>query len=133
MNLLEKINLIRDNRDAAIAALKVYLDKIYNLTDSYFDNGALKKELTPDEKLQNFLLELRDDAQKFEAVRKKIIDNDFNLSLKEINYVALAFIYLSESWQNQIKNLTTAREQAQQIIKILMGKSNSENSETIEN
>jgi len=53
--------------------------------------------------------------------------------LKEINYVALAFIYLSESWQNQIKNLTTAREQAQQIIKILMGKSNSENSETIEN
>ena len=131
--MIEKINLIRDNRDAAIAALNVYLDKIYNLTDSYFDNGALKKELTPDEKLQNFLLELRDDAQKFEAVRKKIIDNDFNLSLKEINYVALAFTYLSESWQNQIKNLTTAREQAQQIIKILMGKSNSENSETIKN
>lgn len=131
--MIEKINLIRDNRDAAIAALNVYLDKIYNLTDSYFDNGVLKKELTPDEKLQNFLLELRDDAQKFEAVRKKIIDNDFNLSLKEINYVALAFTYLSESWQNQIKNLTTAREQAQQIIKILMGKSNSENSETIEN
>lgn len=131
--MIEKINLIRDNRDAAIAALNVYLDKIYNLTDSYFDNGVLKKELTPDEKLQNFLLELRDDAQKFEAVRKKIIDNDFNLSLKEINYVALAFTYLSESWQNQIKNLTTAREQAQQIIKILMGKSNSENSETIKN
>lgn len=131
--MIEKINLIRDNRDAAIAALNVYLDKIYNLTDSYFDNGVLKKELTPDEKLQNFLLELRDDAQKFEAVRKKIIDNDFNLSLKEINYVALAFTYISESWQNQIKNLTTAREQAQQIIKILMGKSNSENSETIEN
>ena len=131
--MIEKINLIRDNRDAAIAALNVYLDKIYNLTDSYFDNGVLKKELTPDEKLQNFLLELRDDAQKFEAVRRKIIDNDFNLSLKEINYVALAFTYLSESWQNQIKNLTTAREQAQQIIKILMGKSNSENSETIEN
>lgn len=131
--MIEKINLIRDNRDAAIAALNVYLDKIYNLTDSYFDNGVLKKELTPDEKLQNFLLGLRDDAQKFEAVRKKIIDNDFNLSLKEINYVALAFTYLSESWQNQIKNLTTAREQAQQIVKILMGKSNSENSETIEN
>lgn len=131
--MIEKINLIRDNRDATVAALNVYLDKIYNLTDSYFDNGVLKKELTPDEKLQNFLLELRDDAQKFEAVRKKIIDNDFNLSLKEINYVALAFTFLSESWQNQIKNLTTAREQAQQIIKILMGKSNSESSETIEN
>lgn len=131
--MIEKINLIRDNRDAAIAALNVYLDKIYNLTDSYFDNGVLKKELTPDEKLQNFLLELRDDAQKFEAVRRKIIDNDFNLSLKEVNYVALAFTYLSESWQNQIKNLTTAREQAQQIIKILMSKSNTEISETIEN
>lgn len=131
--MIEKINLIRDNRDAAIAALNVYLDKIYNLTDSYFDNGILKKELTPDEKLQNFLLELRDDAQKFEAVRRKIIENDFNLSLKEINYVALAFTYLSESWQNQIKNLTTAREQAQQIIKTLMSKSNAEISETIEN
>lgn len=131
--MIEKINLIRDNRDAAIAALNAYLDKIYNLTDSYFDNGVLKKELTPDEKLQNFLLELRDDAQKFESVRRKIIENDFNLSLKEINYVALAFTYLSESWQNQIKNLTTAREQAQQIIKTLMSKSNAEISETIEN
>lgn len=34
--MVEKINLIRDNKDTTIAALNVYLDKIYKLTDDYF-------------------------------------------------------------------------------------------------
>lgn len=121
--MVEKINLIRDNREAAIAALNVYLDKIYKLTDDYFENGKLKEGLTPDAKLEKFILELRNDADKFESVRRKLINNDFNLSLEEVNYVALGFVYIAESWQSQIKNLTLAVEQAQTIIKTLMAKS----------
>lgn len=120
--MVEKINLIRDNRDAAIAALNVYLDKIYKLTEDYFEDGKLKEGLSSDAKLEEFILELRDDATKFESVRKKLIDNDFNLSLEEVNYVALGFVYMAESWQSQIKNLTLAVEQARTITKTLMAK-----------
>lgn len=120
--MVEKINLIRDNRDAAIAALNVYLDKIYKLTDDYFEDGKLKEGLTHDTKLEKFILELRDDANKFESVRRKLIDNDFNLSLEEVNYIALGFVYMAESWRSQIKNLTLAVEQAQAITKVLMAK-----------
>ena len=121
--MVEKINLIRDNRDAAIAALNVYLDKIYKLTDDYFEDGKLKEGLSSDAKLEKFILELRDDATKFEAVRRKLIDNDFNLSLEEVNYIALGFVYMAESWRSQIKKLTLAVEQAQAITKVLMAKS----------
>lgn len=120
--MVEKINLIRDNRDAAIAALNVYLDKIYKLTEDYFEDGKLKEGLSPDAKLEKFILELRDDTTKFESVRRKLIDNDFNLSLEEVNYVALGFVYMAESWQSQIKNLTLAVEQARTITKTLMAK-----------
>ena len=120
--MVEKINLIRDNRDAAIAALNVYLDKIYKLTDDYFEDGKLKEGLSSDAKLEKFILELRDDATKFESVRRKLIDNDFNLSLEEVNYIALGFVYMAESWQSQIKKLTLAVEQAQAITKVLMAK-----------
>ena len=120
--MVEKINLIRDNRDVAIAALNVYLDKIYKLTDDYFEDGKLKEGLTHDAKLEKFILELRDDTNKFESVRRKLIDNDFNLSLEEVNYIALGFVYMAESWRSQIKNLTLAVEQAQAITKVLMEK-----------
>lgn len=120
--MVEKINLIRDNRDAAIAALNIYLDKIYKLTDDYFEDGKLKEGLTHDAKLEEFILELREDTNKFESVRRKLIDNDFNLSLEEVNYIALGFVYMAESWRSQIKNLTLAAEQAQAIIKVLMEK-----------
>ena len=77
--MIEKISLIKDNRDAAIAALNTYLDKIYILIDDYFENGKLKEGLISDEKLEKFILELHDDTIKFESVRRKLIDNDFNL------------------------------------------------------
>jgi hypothetical protein len=121
--MIEKISLIKDNRDAAIAALNAYLDKIYSLIEDYFENGKLKEGLTPDAKLEKFILELRDDTIKFESVRRKLIDNDFNLSTVEINYIALSFVYITECWQSQIKNLTIAVQQSQEITKTLMAKS----------
>ena len=121
----EKIQLIKENKDAAVAALNSYLDKIYNLTDQYFTkDNQLKEGLTKDEKLEKFLIELKNDASKYESVRRKLIDENYNLSLKEINYVALAFTYVSATWQTMVKNLTKAIEETKPIVSKLMEKKN---------
>ena len=121
----EKIQLIKENKDAAVAALNSYLDKIYTLTDQYFTkDNKLKEGLTKDEKLEKFLIELRNDASKYESVRRKLIDENYDLSLKEINYVALAFTYVSATWQTMIKNLTKAIEETKPIVSKLMEKKN---------
>ena len=121
----EKIQLIRENKDAAVAALNSYLDKIYDLTDKYFtEDNQLKEGLTKDEKLEKFLMELKNDAYKYESVRRKLLDENYDLSLKEINYVALAFTYVSTTWQTMIKNLTKAIEETKPIVSKLMEKKN---------
>ena len=121
----EKIQLIKENKDAAVAALNSYLDKIYTLTDQYFTkDNQLKEGLTKDEKLEKFLIELKNDASKYESVRRKLIDENYDLSLKEINYVALAFTYVSATWQTMIKNLTKAIEETKPIVSKLMEKKN---------
>ena len=121
----EKIQLIKENKDAAVAALNSYLDKIYNLTDQYFtEDNQLKEGLTKDEKLEKFLIELKNDASKYESVRRKLIDENYDLSLKEINYVALAFTYVSATWQTMIKNLTKVIEETKLIVSKLMEKKN---------
>lgn len=121
----EKIQLIKENKDAAVAALNSYLDRIYNLTNQYFtEDNQLKEGLTKDEKLEKFLMELRNDASKYESVRRKLLDENYDLSLKEINYIALAFTYVSATWQTMIKNLTKAIEETKPIVSKLMEKKN---------
>lgn len=130
--MINKIYLIRDNRDAAIAALNNYLDRIYKLTEDYFEDGKLKEGLTPDEKIEKFVLELYHDAEKYENVRRKLINNDFNLSLIEINHVALAFVYMVERWKNEVKLLSNTITQANDIIKVLMSTPDSDINENVE-
>lgn len=123
MTIEEKIQIIKEYKTSALAALNSYLDRIYDLTDKYFnEDGTLKEGLTRDEKLETFLLELKADAKKYEDVRKKIIDEDFNLSLKEINLIALSFVYVQTSWEKMINNLNAAIENTKLIISQLMDK-----------
>lgn len=123
MTIEEKIQVVKEYKTSALAALNSYLDRIYDLTDKYFnEDGTLKEGLTRDEKLETFLLELKADTKKYEDVRKKIIDEDFNLSLKEINLIALSFVYVQTSWEKMINNLNAAIENTKLIISQLMDK-----------
>lgn len=100
MNIEEKRKLIKENKDAAIAALNSYLDTIYKLTDTFFDkDGNRLKELPSEPKLEDFITSTKIDATRYEKVREKLIKNDFNLSLFEINEVGLAFLYVLMVWQ----------------------------------
>ena len=123
MTIEEKIQIIKEYKTSVLAALNSYLDCIYDLTDKYFnENGTLKEGLTHDEKLEAFLLELKSDAKKYEDIRKKIVDEDFNLSLKEINLIALSFVYVQTSWEKMIDNLNASITNIKLIISQLMEK-----------
>ena len=116
MTLEEKIELIKEFQEPAIAALERYLDSIYNLTDEYFnESGQLIEGLTPDEKVENFIKEMRAETQKFENVRHKLVNKDFNLSLFEVNLIAAAFLFIQQVWEKDIKKLQKASEEAKGI------------------
>lgn len=121
MTLQEKQTLIKENKEAAISAFNAYLDSIYDLTDDFFDEeGNFQNFLSKDEKLENFIKSLRSNTDDYEKVRKKLINNDFNLSLFEINIVMLSFYYVNEKWKKQIEQLEIARNEIQKIINSLI-------------
>lgn len=121
MTLQEKQTLIKENKEAAISAFNTYLDSIYDLTDDFFDEeGNFQNFLSKDEKLENFIKSLRSNTNDYEKVRKKLINNDFNLSLFEINIVMLSFYYVNEKWKKQIEQLEIARNEAQKLIHSLI-------------
>jgi hypothetical protein len=122
----KKLSLIKENKDAAVAAINSYLDKVYDLTDKYFNEDlSLKEGLTPDEKVEKFIRELRSDCVKYESVRQKLINSDFNLSLYEINLIGLSFMYVAEIWKQQIEMLTKAKSEAENIVQSLLAKKES--------
>lgn len=125
MAIEEKIQIIKNYKSSAVAALNSYLDRIYDLTDKYFnEDNTLKEGLTEDTKLETFLLELKKDASNYEEVRRKLIDDNFDLSLKEINFIALSFVYVQTSWEKQVENLNRSIKDIKQIISQLMEKKN---------
>lgn len=122
----KKLSLIKENKDAAVAAINSYLDRVYDLTDKYFNEDlSLKEGLTPDEKVEKFIRELRSDCVKYESVRQKLINSDFNLSLYEINLVGLSFMYVAQIWKQQIEMLTKAKSEAENIVQSLLAKKES--------
>lgn len=120
MSINKKIFIIQQNREAAIASLNNYLDYIYNLHKNFFnEDDSLKPEFTHDEKLEELIISSKNNADKFENVRRKLIDEDFNLSLVEINYIALGFLFSLIRMKNQIKDLKKLSIELTDIVQIL--------------
>lgn len=125
---MSKIELIKQYKETAIAALNNYLDSMYNLTDKYFDKkGKMLPLPERNEKLESFINEIRIDTQKYESVRRKLIDENFDLSLYEINLVALSFLFTTEIMKKQINNLTQTIEVLSDLAAALMKKKEKEN------
>lgn len=121
MLLNDKITIIKDFKEPAIAALNSYLDRIYSLTKEYVDeNNVLKDNLQEDEKVYNFVCELKEDSVKYENVRRKLINNDFCLTLIEVNYIALAFYYSIETMKKQKETIETTINSLNDIVKKLI-------------
>lgn len=120
---MSKIDLIKNYRKSAIAALNSYLDSMYNLTDKYFDKeGKMLPLPEKNEKVENFINEIRTDTQKYESVRRKLIDENFDLSLYEINLVALSLLFTTETMKKQVNNLTQTIEALSDLVAALMAK-----------
>lgn len=121
MGVNKKIYLIQQNTEAAIAAIDSYLDYIYSLQSIFLDDEQnLKPELEHDKQAEELLKSSGANAETYEIIRRKLIDEDFNLSLVELDYIALAFFFASSRMKIQINKLTTARAELKDVIEILL-------------
>ena len=121
MELEKKQKLIQNNKDTAVAALDSYLDKLYNLTDGYkTEDGDFDNSRPLDKSIADFVKELIQDTIKFEDVRLKLLANDFNLSLYEVNLIALAYYYVAISMEHRIENAQKALAEIKPLIPQLM-------------
>lgn len=121
MTLEQKREIIIKNKDPALAALEAVTDRIYDFTDPLLnDKGNIMTAKIGNYDAQQFIKSLRDDSNKYEKVRGKLLSGDFNLSLTEINYVALAFHFCAENMHDQIKSMTKAIELSDSLVKDLM-------------
>ena len=104
MTLQEKQSLIKEQKEVVQGVLNIYLD-------------SLSKEVV------NFVESLRKDAECTEKVRLKVLENDFNLSLFEINVIAICFKYVHLQWSKDIERIQAASKEADDIISSLESKS----------
>lgn len=121
--MTEKQTIIKDNKEAILAALNAYLDKIYNLSNLSDSVNKNNIHAENDGSLRDYITKLKNEqAPKFEIVRKKIINNDFKLSGQEIAYVSAALIFIYGCWETQINNLIKAKDEISQLIKKIRDK-----------
>lgn len=121
MTLEQKREIVTNNKDPAIAALEAVCDRIYDITDPLLDNeGQISEEKIGPQSSIDFLKTLREDAEKYEKLREKLMRGDFNLSLTEINLVGLAFNFCRVNLREQISLMDKAAQLADSIVKDLM-------------
>lgn len=117
----EKIKLVLDNKDAALAAVESYLDKMYDLTSMFLDEGELKEGLPRDEKAESFIKSLLDDEKNLEGIRRKLIDFPDTLDIVDVNRIGLAFFFCAENLRKQSEQLAAAQKTAEEISKAILG------------
>ena len=132
MGINKKIFAIQENREAAIAAIDGYLDYAYSLRDTFLDeNGNLKEFLTPDANAEA-LIPSEEKANIYENIRMKLKNEDFNLSLFEINYIGLAFFFSQCKMKNRIDELKIAIDEIKDINSVLFESSDPQLKEIID-
>lgn len=117
MSLEKKREIIVKNKSPALVAINGYLDKMYYFTDEITE----KKKDIKDEKAKKFILSLIDEEKIYERIRRKLIDDE-ELSLMEINYIRLAFLYSKGCLEEQIKSAQKAIELINEIDSAILEK-----------
>lgn len=122
-SLSKKIEIVRKNKDPALAALESVTDRIYDYTDTFLNKeGNLMTAKLGDYRAQQYFLNLREDAKKYESVRSKLLNDNFDLSLSEVNYVALSFFYCEKNLQDQADAMLKAASFAHDLYEELTEK-----------
>ena len=117
----EKIEYIKENKDAAVVAVTSYLDAIYSIKEKFLnEDGTLHEGLPEDEKAENFVKSIQHDAAMFEIIRQKLICRDFNLSLAEISRIWLCFFFMKEQMTKQVETLNEGIEKTNSLIEKLI-------------
>lgn len=112
MTLEEKIEVIKQNKEACIAALEAVIDTLLNVTDPVWQvdkDGNLDLGIK-DERALSMAISLREDVNKYDPIRLKLKANNFNLSVKEVAYISIAFFFCGERARNQLKSIEKAKE-----------------------
>lgn len=124
MTLEEKIEVVKKNKEACIAALESVLDTLYNVTDPVWQvdkDGNLDLGLK-DKKALAQAISLREDIDKYEPIRLKLKQDDFHLTRKDIAYITICFNFCSIRARNQIESMTKAKELCDTIYVVLGSK-----------
>lgn len=121
MTQQEKIEIIKAEKELIIASLNAYLDTTYDMIEQFLNkDNSLKDGLNPEKKVVDFLKSTREDCKKFEAVRAKIIAEDFNLSLAEIARASLGLVFAKTRFEKEIEFLQEAKEKTDTILEKLL-------------
>ena len=65
-------------------------------------------------------MNIKEDVSIYEKVRRKLLNNDFNLSLLEINYIGLAYMFYAIRFKKTIDNLKQAQQYSEEMHKKLI-------------
>lgn len=119
MNNEDKITLIKEHQSDTIAGLNALLDRLYELKEYTNEHGEIKTGLEAEDQWKNYVLSMAKDTTKYEKLRRKVLNNDFNFTTAEINDIALVYFYLATSWTQQIELITKAKVAAEDLFKKL--------------
>ena len=126
---ITQLKTIKEYHTAIIAGINLYIDKVYDLKDAYFnDDNSLKDGLTKDEKLELYINGLDNDIPKYEAIKNKLVNKNFgDLSAYEIQLCALIMMFVRQQFFKQVNDLNKSIKIADNIIKSIMKTINKDN------
>lgn len=104
MTLDEQCKFIQENKDYVVTLLNAALDTIYNIVDGLKEIKENSEVVTEEiEEAMRAYVEQKNNAEQFEKVRRKIIADDFKLSLLEINQINLAALFCEQVLRNDVE------------------------------